>query len=129
MRRAMKALTLSQPWAWAILVAGKDVENRGWRTNYRGPLAIHAGKTREKSWKFPRGTPKPPEDLVRGAIVGIVDLVDVVEHSRSKWFGGEPYAWVLRNPRLLMEPIPCRGWLQLWNLPPQQLRLLHRRLS
>jgi ASCH domain len=123
----MKVLTISQPWAWAILVAGKDVENRGWRTSYRGPLAIHAGKTREKSWKFPRGTLKPPEDLVRGAIVGVVDLVDVVESSPSKWFGGDSYAWVLRDPRVLTTPIPCNGMLGLWNLSPQQLRLLRRR--
>ncbi len=29
----MKALSIRQPWAWAILHAGKDVENRSWRPN------------------------------------------------------------------------------------------------
>jgi hypothetical protein len=38
----VKALTLRQPWAWAVL-HGKTVENRTWRMSYRGPLAIHAG--------------------------------------------------------------------------------------
>ena len=29
----MKALSIRQPWAWAILHAGKDIENRDWRTD------------------------------------------------------------------------------------------------
>lgn len=39
----MKALTVQQPWAWAIVHGGKDVENRTQAWSYRGPLAIHAG--------------------------------------------------------------------------------------
>lgn len=43
----MKALTIQQPWAWAITVAGKTTENRGANIvgNHRGDLAIHAGLT------------------------------------------------------------------------------------
>jgi hypothetical protein len=43
-RSTVKALTIRQPWAWATIYGGKDVENRRWRTAYRGPLLIHAGK-------------------------------------------------------------------------------------
>lgn len=39
-----KALTVKQPWAWAIVLGGKDVENRSRKINYRGPLYIHAGQ-------------------------------------------------------------------------------------
>lgn len=39
----MRALTVQQPWAWAIVHGGKDVENRTQAWGYRGPLAIHAG--------------------------------------------------------------------------------------
>ena len=39
----MKAITIKQPWAWAIIFAGKDIENRTWHTHDRGPLLIHAG--------------------------------------------------------------------------------------
>lgn len=39
----MKALTLRQPWASLIPLGAKTIETRSWRTNYRGPLAIHAG--------------------------------------------------------------------------------------
>lgn len=45
----IKALTIRQPWAHAIFHLGKDVENRSWRTRYRGPLLIHAGAHRERN--------------------------------------------------------------------------------
>ncbi|MDE3077782.1 MAG: hypothetical protein KGJ86_20365 [Chloroflexota bacterium] len=36
------ALTIRQPWAWAI-EHGKHVENRSWEVTFRGPLWLHAG--------------------------------------------------------------------------------------
>lgn len=39
----MKALTVKNPWAWAIIHGGKDVENRSRPTKHRGQLYIHAG--------------------------------------------------------------------------------------
>ena len=43
----MRVLTVRQPWAWAILNAGKNIENRSRNIvgSYRGPVAIHAGMT------------------------------------------------------------------------------------
>lgn len=126
----MRVLTVRQPWAWAILSAGKDVENRSWTTAYRGPLAIHASMRPDPpgTWDFPRGVCVPEkEDLALGAIVGIVDLVDAVERSRSRWFSG-PYGWVLRNPRSLVRPLRCKGMLGLWRATPGQLRILNRYL-
>jgi hypothetical protein len=40
----MKALSVRQPWAWAIIYALKNVENRGWPIHYRGDILIHAAK-------------------------------------------------------------------------------------
>lgn len=40
----MKAITLTQPFASLIAIGAKRIETRSWRTNYRGPLAIHAAK-------------------------------------------------------------------------------------
>jgi ASCH domain len=37
----MKALSVRQPWAWAIISALKDIENRGWPIHYRGDILIH----------------------------------------------------------------------------------------
>jgi hypothetical protein len=114
----MRALTVRQPWAWAILNAGKDIENRSWTNRHViGTIAIHAGYGVDPLEELPRGVKLPTEDdLVRGAIVGVVDVVDVVEHHRSKWFSG-PLGWVLRNPRRLKKPIFCKGRLGLWHLP------------
>jgi hypothetical protein len=39
----VRAITVQQPWAWAIVHGGKNVENRTQLWRYRGPLAIHAG--------------------------------------------------------------------------------------
>lgn len=39
----LRALTVRQPWAWAIVHGGKPVENRTWEMKYRGPLWLHAG--------------------------------------------------------------------------------------
>lgn len=42
----MKALSIRQPWAHAILHLGKRVENRDWAgCSYRGPILLHASKT------------------------------------------------------------------------------------
>lgn len=38
----MKVLSLWQPWATLVAIGVKRIETRSWRTNYRGPLAIHA---------------------------------------------------------------------------------------
>ena len=38
------ALSVRQPWAWALLFGGKDVENRTWSTRHRGRIWIHASK-------------------------------------------------------------------------------------
>lgn len=40
----MKAITIRQPWASLLVLGYKQYETRCWRTMYRGPLAIHAGK-------------------------------------------------------------------------------------
>lgn len=38
----MKALSILQPWAWLIVEGYKDVENRTWKTGFRGKFLIHA---------------------------------------------------------------------------------------
>ncbi len=40
----MKALTLTQPYAQLVAIGAKKIETRSWRTDYTGPLAIHAAK-------------------------------------------------------------------------------------
>jgi len=121
----MKALTVRQPWAWAIVHAGKDIENRNWPTKYRGQIAIHAAKglTRteytetvdyiQHRYNYKNEIPSY-ENIIRGAIVGVADLVDCVSSSKSNWFEGE-YGFVLKNVRPIA-PVACSGALGFWNV-------------
>ena len=44
----MKIITLRQPWATLVAEGIKKYEFRSWKTNYRGKILIHAGKSLEK---------------------------------------------------------------------------------
>jgi hypothetical protein len=127
----MKALTIRQPWAWAILHAGKDIENRNWPTRLRGRIAVHAASSLRRaeyfdfleyygalvgSWGVPDVIVPAHEALSLGAIVGTVEIVDCVSESASPWFMGD-FGFVLRNPVVLPEPIPCKGALGFWEVP------------
>lgn len=136
----LKALTLRQPWAWSIFHTGKDVENRNWPAKLRGTIAIHAAAEQpdgvyERSKKQIRyvltsqaikGVRIPSyERLDRGAIIGLVDIVDCVSASNSPWFEG-PRGFILSNPRLLPKAIPCPGKRRFFTLPSdveQQVRM------
>ncbi len=128
----MKALSIKQPWVHAILHEGKDVENRSWQRDFRGWVALHASAKPIRDEKFPRGHQVPPlEDLDYSAICGIARVVDMVTKSRSKWFhrpddGEVNYGWVLADVKPLAKPIPCKGALGLWDVPPKVLKELQR---
>jgi hypothetical protein len=51
----MKALIIKQPWVHAILHEGKNIENRSWRPDFRGWLALHASAQPDSYARFPRG--------------------------------------------------------------------------
>lgn len=112
----VKAISIQQPWAWAIVHAGKDIENRTWSTAYRGDVAVHATRM-QKGYRLPPGVAAPTEqELTLGAVIGLVEIVDVVMRSSSCWFTG-PLGFVLRNPRPLVQPIRCPGNQRIWELP------------
>lgn len=116
----MKALSIRQPWAWAIIHAGKPVENRTWGTRYRGPLYIHASKCYDRdgrAWIQSRLGLRVPPDLPRGGIVGMVELVDVVTAMDSPWFFG-PKGLVFARPQALPF-MRCGGKLGLFDAPEQ----------
>lgn len=39
-----KAISIRSPWWWAILYAGKRLENRSWYCGYRGPILLDASR-------------------------------------------------------------------------------------
>lgn len=107
------ALTVRQPWAWAIVHGYKDVENRTWTTSYRGRLLIHASRNDDsKGFETLRRRRIRLDDdtLVRGAIIGSVELVEIVDDSRSPWAHRGQRHWQLDDPHVYGHPIPCRGY-------------------
>ncbi|MFA7308327.1 MAG: hypothetical protein WC026_16840 [Hyphomicrobium sp.] len=136
----MKALSVQQPWSWAIF-HGKDVENRTWTPRnpglrFRGRCIIHAGaRPGDLEWnrrwtdycqmildRFDDAEPLIPfiGDVHFGALIGTVEVADVVEAHSSKWFVG-PYGLLLREPRLFPSPIPYKGSLGFFDVPDRHL--------
>lgn len=110
----MKCLTLCQPWATLIAQGHKRVENRTWRTAYRGPLAIHAGlKIDPAGFDVARRLGiELPAELPCGAIVAVTHLVDCVPVDYLgdlDPFAVGPWCWMLGMILPLDEPIPYRG--------------------
>jgi hypothetical protein len=122
----MKALSFRQPWAELILQGRKTMDLRTYRTNHRGPLAIHASKTVERD--ACREHNLNPDDLDTGGVVGIVGLVDVIpltetdyeihrgEHLAGRSFQESMFGWILRDPQRLPQIAPVRGRMSLFNV-------------
>lgn len=135
----LHVLTLYPIWADAVIFGPKRVENRSWKTEYRGPLAIQAGATRKGEPAARKLLLKagynPPDDPATGVILGLVDLVDVVAYDRQQaelfadFFDEHglrkdvlavgPWCWILANPRPLAKPVPCRGRQRLFTVAGQ----------
>jgi hypothetical protein len=118
-------LSVRQPHAWGLIHGAKRIENRTWRTGYRGPLVIHAGVSRVDLGALDDYPGCEVARLAWGKLVGLVDLVDVVPFGRVR---GRPYAegpwcWVVANPRPV-EPVAVRGRLQLFPVARSLVRPL-----
>ncbi|MBN8882976.1 MAG: hypothetical protein J0H73_11765 [Salana multivorans] len=152
----MRILTVRQPWAWAIVHGGKDIENSVRSLGpYRGPVAIHvAGKYATEGLDLPalddaadawcaiHGCADHPWFKHVGHIIGVVDLVDV-HHATSCPTHGESAPWplcspwaerdtwhlVLEAPRPLANPIPYRGALGLRTLPDDVVARIHEQIG
>lgn len=123
----MKALSILQPWAWLIVTAQKDIENRSWQTKQRGRIWLHAGKkyTREDHHGYEHiishhyGIVLPSFEILKaetGGLVGSVEIVDCVRQHKSAWKDPDSYGFVLARP----EPsqlIPYRGQLGFFEIP------------
>jgi hypothetical protein len=126
----VKALTVRQPWAWAIFHAGKDVENRGWRPHSIEPgdtIAIHVAQKVADNWheacediRLISGADVTGTAGLRGFIIGLVDVVgwSCIRDGAlaSVWAMPDCFHWHLENPRLI-EPVPAKGRLGLWDVP------------
>lgn len=127
----MKALSIIQPWASLIATGIKDIENRTWRTSYRGEFLIHAsGKHLKLGWAAltpeqykaaqrlicPFGTVNDSKLLPVSAIIGKATLADCVQNHPSVWAEEGVWHWVLKDMVLFDKPIlNVKGRLGLWD--------------
>ncbi|MCC1494576.1 hypothetical protein [Cognatishimia sp. F0-27] len=124
------ALSVRQPWAWAILHGGKIIENRSLGAiraggMVPGRIALHAatGMTEKEyrwgHWRLERhGVRCPaPADLPRGAIIGAVTVTGIITQSDSEWFGGKA-GLTLADP-IAVTPIPAKGNLRYFLWQPE----------
>ena len=126
----MKVITIKQPFATLIAEGLKRYEFRTWKTNYRGEIWIHAGKSIDK--KAMKKFEKYHLEYPTGCILAKADLVDCVEIKEEErallrkknslvysgvvehpeWKG---YGFHLENVQKV-SPIFVKGKLGLWNL-------------
>lgn len=152
MTRPLMMLTVQQPWAslllptdevrhmvltgvmpeWAAALP-KNVENRVWGTAYRGDIVIHAGLQVDAAAMMRFGL--DPDRFVRGYALGVVRLVDVVAGADSVWAERSPHPgkwmrhWLVDRPRLLPEPVKCRGVQGFKPAPDNVIDAVHKHLS
>lgn len=104
----MKALTVKNPYAELICVGLKDVENRSWKTSFRGRVLIHSAAR-----SLPGVFTSPCS-----AIIGSVDIYDCVRDFDSIHAAEGYWHWLLKDPELFKFPIlNIRGSLSFWSIP------------
>lgn len=123
----MKVLTIKEPWATLIIEGYKEYEFRSWKTNYRGKILIHAGKSLEKNQE--KKFKEYNLEYNCGEIIGEAELVDCIKVTEKfdEYLKGinpivygnsghvENYAWKLENIKKYDKKIPAKGQLGLWN--------------
>jgi hypothetical protein len=122
----MQAVTVLQPHAAALLAQPGPIKHPGWRTDYRGPLLIHAAARggRRDGRRLANGAVVPSAETEYNVLLGVVDLVDCVASGGE---GADPdevgYIWVLANPRPFAQAIPYTGRLGLFGVADEAVAL------
>jgi hypothetical protein len=176
----MKTLSIRNPISYLVVSGAKSVENRSWKTDYRGRIAIHSSGNLDHFGISAEHLPDavteyyaddpPPDDqsyesmlafadscdqtagavarlyalqqvhyglmhgmqdaaecktsakahgcyCICGAVIGDVELVDVVEGYDSIWSADTRYQWILESPRMYTRPIVnVLGKLRLFDI-------------
>lgn len=129
----MRTITLIQPWASLIMLQEKRIETRSWSTNYRGEIAIHAGKKIDKKvFDMPyycevlSGYGITPDNIITSSILCTCTIIDVVRSEEIRKslspkelaFGNyedNRFCWVLDNIKEVGPITNVKGMLGFWN--------------
>ena len=141
------AISLRQPWASAVALFGKDVENRSnWPFKHRGPLIIQASATKpyrsdlELFLKLAREDGATDDDLAdissesyplnlfpHGQLIAVVNLAAVLERdddvpenhpaNESPWADDEANYWLYFSEAVALVPVQYKGALGMFKVP------------
>ena len=131
----INAFTCTGSYAILILCGIKRTENRSaWPEPREGRAVISCSKSfcKEEYGQFIAWASAnlPAEDFEKlpswcevkdwpGKIVGLCDYKVRERTGRETWDEGYQYWWDLSNVVRLPEPIPCRGNVGMWQMPPE----------
>ncbi|WP_018656745.1 hypothetical protein [Actinomadura flavalba] len=118
----MRAISVQQPWAFAIARGAKTVSNRPEPTSYRGPVLVHASMrvdltacdsalVRSAGWDA-----SDPLATI-GAVIALAELTAVCPGSPCEcgpWADAGAFHWTLDDVRPLPRPVVALGRTDLW---------------
>jgi hypothetical protein len=122
----VQAISVKQPWGWAIARGHRKVSNQAAPTAYRGPLLVHAAMRVDlDSCHSPliRAAGWDPQDPLAtlGAVIAVAELAGVCSPGADRahcdcgpWAEPEAHHWRLAGVRALPRPVVALGWLGLW---------------
>ncbi len=129
----MKCLSICQPFAELIVQGKKTIELRKWNTKFRGEFLVHAAKN--VLTEDCKRLEISPEEIVTGAIIGKVNLVDVKKYESDKELNKDKkkhhsvsnntknkYGFILENPKKLRVPIEHMGKLNFFEFHPDEIK-------
>jgi len=127
----VRALSVRQPWAWAIARGHKPILNCASATGYRGRVAIYASYRVDLDCvenhlvRVVTSATWDPADPVAaiGGIVAVVSLEGVCTAAVAggrcpcgEWADPGAYHWRLADPQPLRWPVLAIGQAGLWEL-------------
>lgn len=129
---SLRAISLWQPWASAMASGFKRIETRSWPTSHRGDLVICSAKRKPTlaecgdvqtfmaAQTFPYGFAVCIVELYdcwpTERINGLRQPIDDGERELGNYAPGR-FAWLSRNCRKLINPVPVIGRQGFWTLP------------
>ncbi|MHC9543044.1 MAG: ASCH domain-containing protein [Vulcanimicrobiota bacterium] len=110
----MKALSVKDPWATAILNGEKTIELRSWPASYFGDLLICASASPK--------TENSGNALCIVKLAGWRPMQEADEKASLCDFDEYTYSWILENVRPI-EPFPVKGKLKFFDVDVPKKRL------
>ncbi|MFH8813047.1 ASCH domain-containing protein [Streptomyces hygroscopicus] len=130
----IRALTVRQPFADAIIHGAKRTENRTQRAPRKSlgqTILIHAGKEPHASGVVAADFTHDKWPDTRGAIIGIAKLTGCHPESGDccvPWGMTGCWHWELSDVTALAKPVPATGMLGLWTPPDDVLAAVQNQL-